>query len=195
MGKVSLGISMSLDGFVAGPNHDVSELFKWYFAGDVEIPVQEGRFSLKVSAESAKLLQEAQTANGAMVAGRRDFDLAGAWNGTPPFVPTVVLTHNPPQEWVKDGSPFIFVTDGIESAIRQAKEAAGDKDVAVATPSVMQQALKAGLLDQLHIDLVPVLLGSGTRLFDFLGIEPVQLEIVQVVNAPGVTHLTYRVIK
>jgi dihydrofolate reductase len=133
--------------------------------------------------------------NGAMIAGRRDFDLASAWGGSPPFVPTVVMTHNPPPEWIKEGSPFIFVTDGIESAVRQAKEAAGDKDVAVATPSVMQQAIKAGLLDQIHIDLVPVLLGRGVRLFDYLGIEPVQLEIVRVVNAPTVTHLTYQVIK
>jgi dihydrofolate reductase len=195
MGKISLGISMSLDGFIAGPNDDVSELFKWYFAGDVEIPVQEGRFSLKISAESAKLFQEALDNTGAMMCGRRDFDITGAWNGTPPFVPTVVMTHNPPQEWIKEGSPFIFVTDGIESAVRQAREAAGDKDIAISTPSVMQQALKAGLLDEIHIDLVPVLLGSGTRLFDFMGIEPVQLEITQVVNAPGVTHLTYRVIK
>lgn len=195
MSKVSLGISMSVDGFVAGPNDDIQQLFKWYFAGDVEIPVQEGRFSLKVSPQSAEILRQAQASNGAMVAGRRDFDLAGAWSGTPPFVPTVILTHNPPQEWMKEGSPFIFVSDGIESAIRQAKAAAGDKDVAIATPSVMQQALKAGLLDELHIDLVPVLLGSGVRLFDYLGIEPVQLEITRVVNAPDVTHLTYRVIK
>jgi dihydrofolate reductase len=195
MGKVSMSISVSLDGFVAGPNDDVQHLFKWYFSGDTEIPVQEGRFTLKVSAESAKILQEAQATVGAMLAGRRDFDLAGAWNGTPPFVPTVIMTHHPPQEWIKEGSPFIFVTDRIESAIRQAKAAAGDKDVAVATPSVMQQALKAGLLDEIYIDLVPVLLGSGVRMFDYLGIEPVQLEIIRVVAAPDVTHIGYRVMK
>jgi dihydrofolate reductase len=195
MGKVNMSISVSLDGFVAGPNDDVQNLFKWYFSGDTEIPVQEGRFTLKVSAESARILREAQASVGAMVAGRRDFDLAGAWGGTPPFVPTVIMTHHPPQEWIKDGSPFIFVTDGVESAIRQAREAAGGKDVAVATPSVMQQALKAGLLDEIHIDLVPVLLGSGVRMFDFLGIEPVQLEIIRVVNTPDVTHIGYRVVK
>ncbi len=197
MGQVITGISMSLDGFIAGPNNDVSQLFKWYFSGDTEFPVQGGRMVLKVSAKSAEVLQGAFGAGavGAMVTGRRNFDGAGAWGGSPPFVPTIVVTHRVPQEWVKEGSPFIFVTDGIESAIRQARQAAGDKDIAVATPSITQQCLKAGLLDAIHIDLVPVLLGSGTRLFEQLGIEPLELEITQVVDAPGVTHLTYRVIK
>lgn len=195
MGKVTFGISMSLDGFVAGPNDDVQRLFKWYSSGDVEIPMQEGTFVLKVSPESASVIQEAASANGAMIAGRRMFDLAGAWNGTPPFAPCLVVTHHPPQEWIKEGSPFVFVTDGVESAVRQAKQAAGDKNVVVATPSIMQQCLKAGLLDEIHIDLVPVLLGQGVPLFAHLGIEPVELESTRVVAAPGVTHLTYSVVK
>lgn len=196
MGKVMLAISMSLDGFIAGPNDDVQHLFKWYFSGPTEIPVQGGRMTLKVSQESAKLLESAAQANGAMVAGRRMFDVAGAWGGQPPFSPCFIVTHHPPQEWIKEGSPFIFVTEGVESAIEQAKTSAGqEKNVAVATPSVMQQSLKAGLLDEIHIDLVPVLLGSGTRLFEYLGIEPIELEVTQVVPAPGVTHLTYRIIK
>lgn len=195
MGKVVTGISMSLDGFIAGPNDDVQHLFKWYFSGNVGIPVQNGRMTLKVSPQSASVLEEAIRTNGAMVTGRRNFDGANAWGGNPPFVPTVVLTHNVPQEWVKAGSPFIFVTDGIESAIRQAKQAAGDKNVAVATPSITQQCLKAGLLDEIHVDLVPVLLGQGIRLFEQLGIEPVELESTQVIEAPGVTHLTFRVVK
>lgn len=195
MGKVMLSISMSLDGFIAGPNDDVQHLFKWYFAGDVEFPVQGGRMTLKVSQKSGELLEETMQNTGAMVAGRRMFDIAGAWGGTPPFTPCFIVTHNPPQEWMKEDSPFVFVTDGVESAIRQAKVAAGDKNVAVATPSIMQQCLKAGLLDEIHIDLVPVLLGSGVRLFEHLGIEPVQLEAIRVIEAPGVTHLGFRVIK
>ena len=152
-------------------------------------------FVLKVSPQSAALLQEAIGTNGAMVTGRRNFDVANAWGGKPPFTPTVVLTHHVPADWVGDGSPFIFVTDGIESAIRQARQAAGDKHVAVATPSITQQCLKAGLLDEIHIALVPVLLGAGTRLFERLGIEPIELESTQVVAAPGVTHLTFRVVR
>jgi dihydrofolate reductase len=186
---------MSLDGFVAGPNDDVQHLFKWYFGGDTEIPVQNGRMVLKVSAKSAELLKEEMASNGAMITGRRNFDSASAWGGSPPFEPTIVITHHVPQEWVKPGSPFIFVTDGIENAVRQAKQAAGDKHVAVATPSITQQCLKAGLLDEIHIDLVPVLLGSGVRLFEHLGIEPIELESTRVIEAPGVTHLTFRVVK
>jgi dihydrofolate reductase len=195
VGKVIVGISMSLDGFIAGPGDDVSQLFKWYENGDVEIPVQKGRMSLKVSQESAGLLREAFETNGAMVGGRRIFDLTGGWGGSPPFEPCFIMTHNPPQEWIKPGSAFTFVTDGVESAIRQAKEAAGQKNVAVATPSIAQQALKAGLIDEIHIDLVPVLLGAGVPLFAHLGIEPIQLERTYVLEAPGVTHLHFRVVK
>ncbi len=198
MGKVVLGITMSLDGFVAGPNDDVTHLFKWYFSGPVEIPVQEGRMSLKVSEKSARLLNEAIQSAGAMVTGRRNFDLAGAWGGRPPFAPCFVLTHRVPLEWEKEGSPFVFVRDGIESAIVQARAAAGDKNVVLATPSVTQQCLQAGLLDEIHIDLVPVLLGDGVRLFDHLATlagSPVALEPIRVVEEPEVIHLDFRVIK
>ena len=195
MGKVITGISMSLDGFIASPQDDVSQLFKWYFSGDTDIPVQGGRFVLKVSRQSADVIEESMQTTGAMVAGRRMFNVAGAWNGNPPFAPCFIVTHTVPQEWVKEGSPFTFVTDGVESAIRQAKQAAGDKNVAVATASITQQCLKAGLLDEIHIDLVPVLLGAGIRLFDHLEPDPIELESTRVVEAPGVTHLGFRVVK
>jgi dihydrofolate reductase len=111
------------------------------------------------------------------------------------MAPCFIVTHTVPQEWVKDGSPFTFVTDGVESAIRQAKQAAGDKNVAVCTASILQQCLKTGLLDEMVINLVPVLLGGGVRLFDNLGPEPIELESTGVVEAPGVTHLQFRVVK
>jgi dihydrofolate reductase len=131
-----------------------------------------------------------------MVAGRRMFDIAGAWGGRPPgLVPCFIVTHSPPREWVREGSPFTFVTGGVESAIRQAKAAAGEKDVAVASASIAQQCLRAGLLDAIHIDLTPVLLGGGVRLFAGLEGMPVNLEIVRVVEGQGVTHLGYRVIR
>ena len=195
MGKVITGISMSLDGFIAGPGDDVQHLFTWYFSSDTDIPVQGGRMVLKVSPQSAEVFAEAMRTTGAMVAGRRMFDVARAWDGTPPFASCFILTRTVPQEWVKEGSPFTFVTDGIESAIRQAKQAAGDKNVAVATASTTQQCLKAGLLDEIHIDLVPVLLGAGIRLFEHLGTAPIQLESNGVIDAPGVAHLRYRVVK
>lgn len=111
-------------------------------------------------------------------------------------VPMVIVTHSLPQEWVnKEGSPFTFVTDGVESAIEQAKQIAGDKDVVLGSASIVQQCIKLGLLDEIHIDLVPVLLGGGVSLFDHLGTEPIELESTGVTQAPGVTHLSFRVVK
>src|SRR5688500_893187 len=166
MGKVITNITMSLDGFIAGPQDDVQQLFKWYFSGTTHVPMQDGQMVLKVSPKSAELLQEAIRTTGAMVAGRRMFDVAHAWAGHPPIAPCFIVTHKIPQEWVKEGSPFTFVTDGVESAVKQAKAVAGDKNIAVATATITQQCLQAGLLDELNIDLVPVLLGEGIRLFD-----------------------------
>ncbi len=110
-------------------------------------------------------------------------------------VPIVVVTHRVPQEWVKEGSPFTFVTDGVESAINKARQIAGDKNVVLGAPSIVKQCLKAGLLDEIHIDLVPMLLFNGIRLFDHLGIQPIDLEIVDVTANPSAAHLTFRVIK
>jgi dihydrofolate reductase len=110
-------------------------------------------------------------------------------------VPVFIVTHHPPAEWSGPDSPFNFVTDGVESAIAQAKQAAGDKDVSLNGSHIVRQALKAGLIDEFQIDLVPILLGTGIRLFEPLGIEPVQMEIVSVATAPTVTHLKYRVLK
>jgi dihydrofolate reductase len=130
------------------------------------------------------------------VTGRRTFDIANGWGGRPPLgVPAFVLTHTVPQEWVYEGSPFKFVTDGLESAVDQAKAVAGEKDVAVGAASIAQQCIRAGLLDEVHINLVPVLLGGGVRLFEHLGTTPIELENTRVVEAPGVTHLGFRVLR
>ena len=203
MGKVVFNMTVSLDGFVAGPNDSPEKglgdggdaLFNWYFSGDTEIPISDGNMVLKVSPQSAKLLQEAMGNYGAGVWGRRTFDIAGAWGGHPPGSPAFVVTHNIPQEWVYEGSPFTFVTDGVESAIRQAQQAAGDKDIVVCTASILQQCLNLGLMDEIHIDVAPLLLGKGVRLFDHLDIKPIELERIRVVEAPGVTHMGFRVVK
>jgi dihydrofolate reductase len=203
MGKVTFNMTVSLDGFVAGPNDGPGNglgdggdrLFTWYFSGNTKIPISDGNMVLKVSAQSAEILKEALGTYGAGVWGRRTFDIAGAWGGHPPGRPCFIVTHSAPQEWVYEGSPFTFVTDGVESAIRQAKEAAGDKDVVVCTASILQQCLKAGLMDEIHIDMAPILLGNGVRLFDHLGIGPIELEIIRAIEAPGVIHLGFRVVK
>ena len=203
MGKVVFNMTMSLDGFVAGPNDNPDNglgdggdaLFNWYFSGDTEISVSEGTPVLKVSQQSAEILKEALATYGAGVWGRKTFDIARAWGGHPPGSPAFIVTHTVPQEWVYDGSPFTFVTDGVESAIQQAKKAAGDKDVVVCTASILQQCLNLGLVDEIHVDVAPLLLGKGVRLFDHLNIEPIKLERIRAIEAPGVTHLGFSVDK
>jgi dihydrofolate reductase len=198
MGTVGAGFSMSLDGFIAGPGDDVQRLFAWMFSGDTDVKVSIGdqEMDLKVPSQSAGRFQEPTRTIGAIVSGRRMFDVSGAWGGKHPMnVPVFVVTHRIPQEWVKEGSPFTFVTDGVESAVRHAKQVAGHKSVGVGGANVAQQCLKAGLLDEIGIDLVPVLLGQGIRFFEYLGIEPVELERTSVIEAPGVTHLTFRIVK
>lgn len=203
MGKVVFNMTMSLDGYVAGPNDNPENglgdggeaLFNWYFSGDTEISMGSGSPVLKVSAESAKLIRDGIANLGAGVWGRKTFDIAQAWGGHPPGEPAFIVTHRVPQEWVYAGSPFTFVTDGVESAIRQAKQAAGEKDVILCTASMLQQCLNAGLVDEISIDLANVLLGKGVRLFDHLNIQPTDLERIRVVAAPGVTHMAFRVNK
>jgi dihydrofolate reductase len=204
MGKVTMGLSMSLDGFIAGPNDgpgsplgDGGErLFAWYQGGEVEYRLPGTEMVFNVSPPSADLLREAHTRMGAFVTGRRTFEIAGGWGGSPPLgVPTFVVTHSVPQEWVYEGSPFTFVTDGVESAVEQARAVAGEKDVAVGAASIVQQCIRLGLLEEIHVDLVPVLLGGGVRLFEHLGTTPIELESTQVVEGAGVTHLTFRVLK
>ncbi len=203
MRKVVFNMTMSLDGFVAGPNDNPDNglgdggdaLFRWYFSGDTEVKLSEGTPILKVSKKSAKMLKDSVKAYGAGVWGRKTFDIARAWGGHPPGTPAFIVTHHPPQEWIKEGSPFIFVTDGVESAIRQAKQAAGDKDVVLCTASILQQALKAGMVDEIYVDIAPLLLGKGVRLFDNFGANPLELENIRTVEASGVTHLGFRVVK
>jgi dihydrofolate reductase len=204
MGKVRTGLAVSLDGFISGPNDDTDSpmgdgghlLLAWYSSGDTEYELPGTGMVFKVAAETADFLRDTQRTTGALVMGRRTFDLNNGWGGKHPLdVPVFVLSSSVPQEWVNEGSSFTFVTDGLESALMQAKAVAGDKDVGVGAASVVQQCIKAGLLDEIHIDLVPVLLGGGVSLFDHLGTGPIPLETTKVIQGAGVTHLTYRVVK
>ena len=152
--------------------------------------------TFKVSAQSAEMLGRAFSSIGAIVTGRRTFDITNGWGGRHPLdVPMVVLTNSVPDGWDYEGSPFTFVTDGVESAVERARELAGEKDVAVGAASLVQQCLKAGLLDEVHVDIVPVLLGGGVRMFDNLGPEHIELERTELIEAPDVTHMTFRVVK
>jgi dihydrofolate reductase len=135
---------------------------------------------------------------GALVAGRRLFDVAHGWNGVHPTgVPVFVVTHRVPtaKEWPHKDVGFTFVTDGVESAIAMAKVAAGDKDVVIASPSIAQQALNAGLLDVITVDLAPYLLGSGKPYFENLTSAPVRLDDPTIHRGSRITHLRYRVLR
>ncbi len=195
MAKVVFNMSVSLDGFVAGPNNEVDQVFAWYGAGDTDFQFPGSPFAFRVSKASAEHLARSAGKIGAIVTGRRTFDASGAWNGNPPLgVPHVVMTHKAPAEWQKPGSPFAFVSTGITDAVRKATELAGGKWVAISTAQAMQQCLAAGLLDEINLDLVPVILGKGVPLFGD-GAGPYRLEQTGAVIGTGVTHLQYRVIK
>ncbi len=196
MTKVVAIMSMSLDGYVADANDGVAEVFDWYFSGDVEVSTASTRsgMTFHVSAPSADHLRGLVAEVGAMLTGRRTFEVAHGWGGQHPWdVPAFVATHHVPDGWPRPGSTVQFVTDGIESAVARAKSAAGPKSVGVHGAQTIQQCLDAGLLDELHIDLAAVLLGSGVRLFDHLADTPVVLGDPAVVAGVGVTHLRYPV--
>jgi dihydrofolate reductase len=204
-------IATSLDGFVAGPNQSEENplgvggmaLHEWVFdlaAWRTEQGLEGGEVN-----ESTPVVQEVQANVGAVIMGRNMFGpVRGPWADSPPWrgwweedppfhTPVFVLTHHPrPPEEMDGGTTFVFVTDGIGSALEQAKRAAGDRDVQVAGgASAIRQCLAAGLVEEFELHVAPMLLGDGERLFD--GIGPMRLERIRVVEAPGVTHMKFRV--
>ncbi|MEV0001080.1 dihydrofolate reductase family protein [Micromonospora sp. NPDC050980] len=196
MSKVTTGATMSLDGYVADPKHGGFEhLFQWYGNGDVEVPTAHADMTFRTSAASAAHIRALVERTGALVVGRTLFDITNGWGGRHPMdKPVVVVTHRVPDGWDAEGESFVFVTDGIERAVERAHALAGGKEVGVNGGTIARQVLEAGLLDEVHVDLVPVLLGDGIPFFSGLGIAPVRLEgPFRVVEGVGVTHLAYRV--
>jgi dihydrofolate reductase len=213
MTKLRLDISMSLDGYVAGPNQTLEQplgqggelLHEWL----VQLASWREPHGLPggETNTSSEVFEESLAATAAVVMGRRMFsggaglwdddpNADGWWGDDPPFhAPVFVVTHHARATVVKrGGTSYTFVSDGIEAALEQARAAAGDKDVLLAGgASVAQQYLKAGLLDEVQIHLVPVLLGGGVRLFDGLGGDPLQLQPTRVIEASGVTHLRFQI--
>lgn len=194
MATTIANMSMSLDGFIADPQDGVEHLFGWFGNGDVTTPTADPRWAFRTSAASAAVLREALANAGALVCGRRLFDHTQGWGGRHPMgVPVFVVTHSVPDGWLREDAPFTFVTEGIEHAVARARAVAGDKRVAIASANIVQQCLNAGLLDEIQVDLIPVLLGEGIPFFANLSIAPVKLEGPQVIEGTGVTHLCYRV--
>ena len=196
MGKVIAVMSMSVDGYVADARDGVAEVFDWYFSGDVAIPMPHpgSDMTFRVSPASAEHLNGLMAEVGAFLTGRRTFQVAGGWGGHHPWgVPAVVLTHQVPEGWPRPGSRVQFVTDGIHNAVATARTAAGGRAVAVHGADTIRQCLAAGLLDEIHIDLAAVLLGSGVPLFDPSRTTPLPLGTPTVTSGVGVTHLRYPV--
>jgi dihydrofolate reductase len=192
MGKVIAQASMSLDGFIADTNDQVGPLFDWYNNGDTQIAGHDFR----TSAVSAGYLRAAWSAIGADVIGRRLFDLTNGWNGRPVVGDAVfVVTHQPPAGWPYPDAPFTFVTDGLPSAVAQAQAVAGDRDVSITPGSIAGQAFQAGLIDEVRIDLVPVVFGAGVRYFGEYAGSPLLLDDPRIVQGDRVTHLHYRLRK
>jgi dihydrofolate reductase len=201
MTKVLTALSTSLDGFIAGADDSARQplgaggdrLFSWLTDGETA-----SRFApmFTMSPASAAFFDEGVARVGAALTGRRTYDVSEGWggNGPMPGIPLFVVTHRIPESVPAGIPPYTFVTEGVERAVERATEAAAGKDVFLQGASIVQQCLRASLMDELVISLVPVVLGRGVRLLD--GLEPgsVELEIERIVDAPGVTHLVYRVV-
>jgi dihydrofolate reductase len=196
-------MSMSLDGYIAGPNDGPDNglgdggdrLHEWLY-GLASWRDPHGMEGGETTPDD-EVFKETWARAGAMILGRRMFDNAEeAWGEEPPFhMPVFVMTHRKRETEVKKGgTTYTFVTDGVESALSQARENAGGKDVAVAGANTIQQFINAGLLNEIQVDLVPIVLGGGTPLF--ANLDPgVRLEKTRAVDTPAVTHLWFRVVK
>jgi len=200
MSESVLYMSMSLDGYIAGPNDEPGNpggdgfmrLHDWYgFASRAPDPAHLE--SVQKSGLGQRFLEEIN-ATGAVLAGRRTVEQVDHWKGDHHGVPIFVPSHRPPGPSVANYPLVSYVTDGIVSAMAQAKTAAGDRNVLVHGAYTAQRALEAGVLDQLQIHQIPVLFGGGRRLFDVLP-SRVELEIVRVIDTPEATHMRYRVLE
>jgi dihydrofolate reductase len=191
MGKVIVGATVSLDGFIADGNDDVGPLFDWYGNGDVAVTLADPDRVFHVTEPSAEYIRALGSVR-ATVIGRRLFDITNGWHGVPAGGEHVfVVTHSPPTDWGFPDAPFTFVTDGVASAIAQARDFAGDCDVSVTAGDIGSQALEEGLVDELHLGVVPVLFGSGKRFFRTATEQ--MLENPRIIQGDRVLHLAYDV--
>ena len=193
MANVIASLTMSVDGFIALPDDSVGHLFDWYESGEVAVPWPGMGMVSHVTPASAGYLRDTIEGAGAIVVGRRVYDYTNGWGGNHPLgVPLFLVTHRPPQSWPTPDAPFTAVPEGVATAIAQATETAGGKTVALAGPSIIQQALDLGLVDEIAVELAPVLLGAGISFFGELA-SPLLLDDPTVIAGERVTHLRFRV--
>jgi dihydrofolate reductase len=192
MNTVFSHMTMSLDGYIADTQGGTDELFDWYNAGEVEVPALDARRSFKVDEGSAAMLRDILAGTGALVCGRRLFDLTNGWDDDHPVgAPVVVVTHRPPQD--TSAWPKTTFVDDVAAGIATARKIADGRDVTVASASIAAQALDLGLLDEVRISLVPVLLGRGIPYFADLARSPYHFDDPTIVAGSRATHLTYAV--
>jgi dihydrofolate reductase len=194
MGKVISEISVSLDGFITDPNASVGTPLE----GNDPGRLHDWKFDAKTETDEA-IVEEMYDSTGAVLIGKRMFDVGfEPWGDPPPFgMPVFIVTHEQREPLLmQGGTTYTFVTDGIEAALELARAAPGDKNVGIwGGPNIMRQYLKAGLLDEMHIHLIPILLGNGIRLFEDLDPEGIELRRTSTIETPGATHLRFEVVK
>lgn len=194
MADVIAALTMSVDGFISHEDDSVGHLFDWYDSGEAEVRWPGMGMVSHVAPPSAAYLQDTIKRAGAVVVGRRVYDYTNGWGGSHPLgVPLFLVTHRPPRGWPVPGAPFTAVPEGVAAAIGKAKAVARDKTVALAGPAIIQQALDLDLVDEIAVDLAPVLLGKGIRFFGELAHAPVLLDDPEVTESTRVTHLRFRV--
>jgi dihydrofolate reductase len=197
MGKVISSGSMSLDGYIAKHDNTIGRLFDWYANGDVDIPTATPGLTFHLSSTSAEYWERQFSDVGAVVCGRTLFDFTDGWGGRHTVdCPVVVVTHHVPEEWIRahPDAPFHFVTHGVAAAVTKAQEIAGNRTVAVTAGTIARQCLELGLLDEVTVDLVPVVMGTGRPYFGELGLQDVPLADPTVcIQGDRVTHLVFPV--
>jgi dihydrofolate reductase len=199
MGTVIAAASMSLDGYIAKHDNTIGQLFDWYQNGDVEVPTATPDITFHLTPQSAEYWRRWTSQLGALVCGRTLFDFTDGWGGRHTMdVPVVVVTHHVPTDWVAahPGAPFSFVPAGVQAAVARAQELAGDRVVAVTAGTVAGQCLELGLLDEVAVDLVPVVMGQGRPFFGDLPPGDLPLGDPTVCIRGGrVTHLVFPVVR
>ena len=196
MGKVIVTAAVSVDGYIADSSDAVGPLFDWYGNGPVAIAPGDPELTFQVSEPTAEYMRTAWTKIGAVVIGRRLFDLTNGWGGRPAVGDAVfVVTHEVPTGWPFPDAPFTFVTDGVPSAIERARAFAGDRDIVVNAGDIGRQVLDEGLADEVVLNLVPAVLGTGIPFFGEIAKPPLLLENPTIIEGDRVTHLIYPVRK
>ena len=197
MGKVVSSAMMSLDGYIAKADNTIGRLFDCLNNGDVDVPTATPGMTFHMTPQSAEYWRGWMDAVGAIVVGRTLFDFTDGWGGQHTMgAPVVVVTHEVPTDWVADhpDASLTFVTDGVEAAVAAAQDIAGDQAVAVAAGTIARQCLELGLLDEVAVDLVPVVMGEGKPYFGQMGITDVMLgDPTTVISGDRVTHLVFPV--